>query len=75
MAALAISILQAAEAAIPGFLALWNAIAELKQKNPSLSPAQVVAMAQAMESQIGTLDADTLATLAQIQATTTTQGT
>ena len=55
-----------AEELIPGVLNLWNAIANLRQKNPTLTAAQVTAMVQTMEGTIGTLDADTLATLAQI---------
>jgi hypothetical protein len=65
-AVLAVGVLQAVDAAIPGVLALWNAITQLHQKNPGLTAAQVVTMAQTMSQQIGTLDADTLATLAQI---------
>jgi hypothetical protein len=66
MAVLAVGVLQAVDAAVPGILALWNAITELHQKNPGLTSAQVVTLAQTMSTQIGTLDADTLATLAQI---------
>ena len=65
-AVLAVGVLQAVDAAIPGVLALWNAITQLHQKNPGLTSAQVVTLAQTMSQQIGTLDADTLATLAQI---------
>jgi hypothetical protein len=71
-AAIAIGVLQAVDAAVPGVLALWNAISELHQKNSGLTAAQVVTMAQTMSQQIGTLDADTLATLAQIPSASST---
>ena len=66
MAALAVSIIGIVEAGIPGFIALWNAITNLRSKNPALTPEQVLAMVQAMEATIVTLDNDTLQTLALI---------
>ena len=57
-----------AEELIPGVEALWNAIVQLRTKNPTLTAAQVAQMVQTMTGTIGQLDNDTLSTLAQIPA-------
>ena len=73
-APIAVLTIQAIEAAIPGIIELWNAITKLRQQNPGLTAAQVTSLAQSMETQIGAFDADTLATLGQIQSPTEPAG-
>jgi hypothetical protein len=61
-------ILQAVEAAVPGYVALWNAITALRTKNPNMTAAQALALMQTATSAIATLSSDEAAVLDQIPA-------
>jgi hypothetical protein len=67
-AATVITIIQLVEAAIPGFTAVLTAIRNLKQNNSDLTAAQITTLVQGICTNVGNLDADTLATLSQIPA-------
>jgi hypothetical protein len=70
MAAVAVSIgvdvLNDIVAAIPGGLALWNAIVGLRAQNPGLTQAQAAALMAGITATIATVGADELAQLALI---------
>ena len=58
--------LQLVTAAIPGVEALVTAILGLHKSNPTLTAAQIQELANAITTNITSLDADTVATLAAI---------
>lgn len=51
-------------AAIPGGIALWNAIIDLRTKNPGMNAAEALALMQGMTATIATVGADEVAQLA-----------
>ena len=63
---IAVNILNDIVAAIPGGIALWNAILGMRTQNPNMTQAQVDALMLAMTSTIATVGADEVATLALI---------
>lgn len=65
--------LEAATVLVPEVVAIYKAIASLRQKG--VAAVDVTATVQALVNNIGGLDADTLATLALIPGATTTTAT
>jgi hypothetical protein len=70
MAAAAVTIgmdvLQGIIAAIPGGIALWQAIVALRTVNPGMTAAEALTLMQNMTAAIGALGADEVAQLASI---------
>ena len=61
-----LEVLQGIIAAIPGGIALWQAIVALRTANPGMTAAQALTLMQNMTSVISTLGADEVAQLALI---------
>ena len=62
----AVLIFQAIDAALPGALAIWNAIVAFHKANPNLTSDQIQALATQLSAAAGQLESDTLATLMAI---------
>ena len=63
---IAVSILNDIVAAIPGGIALWNAILGLRTSNPGMTQTQADTLMLAMTQTIATVGVDEVATLALI---------
>ena len=63
-----LDVLQGIINALPGGLAVWQAIVGLRTQNPNMSAAEALAFMQNLTSVIGTLGADEVAQLSLIPA-------
>jgi hypothetical protein len=69
---IALDVFQGIISAIPGGIALWQAIVALRTANPGMTAAEALTLMQNMTAAIGALGADEVAQLALIPPVPTT---